>query len=229
MIIVNYQMQTGSMDCIPVCFRNALIYFGVPVSPALRNRLQVFNSGTVHCSVFSTDERIAEAYGKSIDKLMAEWNWFRTHGKHDTRSGFITEENWASDLIENGIELDCRNGPIEQRSLILDSLHRGSVCICEISKSTKSPGYSGCKHAILLLHCINGKLIVHDPETVNVNDALPPEVRYGSYRNGANCIIDCDFFFSNASGSFKPLTNTFQQDCGYRFILISKRSINHAR
>ena len=210
---MKYIDQIGTKDCFSACFQNALRHFNVPISPELKNRLEVFNNGTQSCSIFASEERIAEAYGKSLDKFMAEWRWAGNHKDSD---------NWANHLLNKGVEIALRNGPIEQKQLFIDSLNYGKVCICEINETGKSTDKSLCKHAILVVRCLNGILEAHDTKTPDMKTTKNTAITYVDNPNGTNLEIDCEYFFSREIDCMKPGINEYQQDYGYKFMIVSK-------
>ena len=210
--------QSGPMDCFPTCFQNAMRYFGVDVSDDLQKRLEVFRNGTQSCSILASEERIAEAYSKSINKLMTEWRWAHVNDYENK-----DEHIWAIQLINDGIEILIRNGPIEHKHLFLDSLAKGNVCICDINETGKKNDFSSCKHDILITRYLNGRLIAHDPKARDPYLQYQNEsFMYVSNKDGTNLEIDCDYFFSNDDNYMKPCLNEFQQDHGYKFMIISR-------
>jgi hypothetical protein len=79
-------------------FLNAMLYFEIPVFPALAKRLAVFNNGTENCTIYSSEEKL-EQYERSIHKLISEWNWACGH-KEGKISSIPTVETWAVYLLE---------------------------------------------------------------------------------------------------------------------------------
>lgn len=202
------------MDCFSACFQNAIRHFDVAISPAVKKRLEIFNNGIQSCSIFEAEERIAEAYGKSLDKFMSEWIWARNKNE---------SVNWADQLLKCGIEIELRNGPIEQRQLFIDSLNRGKVCICEINEVGKHSDTSLCKHDILVVRYGNGVLEAHDPRVRGTKEIIRSEmITYVNNPNGINLEINGDYFFSRDVGVMKPDTNKYQQDHGYKFLIVSR-------
>jgi hypothetical protein len=193
-------------------------YFGVDVSIDLQKRLEVFRNGIQNCSLFASEERIAEAYSKSINKLMTEWRWAHVND-YKNRKEYI----WAIQLIKDGIEILIRNGPIEQKNLFLDSLAKGNVCICEINETGKKCNVSSCKHDILITRYHHGRLSAHDPKVRDSYLQYQNEsFKYVSNKDGTNLEIDCEYFFGKNDNYMKPCLNEYQQDHGYKFMIISR-------
>lgn len=202
------------MDCFSACFQNALRHFGIAISPELKQRLEVFGNGMQSCSIFESEERIAEAYGRSIDKLLSEWRWEKEQ---------YLSNSWANQLLKCGIEIELRNGPIEQKKLFLDSLLKGKVCICEINENGKNVATSLCRHDILVVRYDNGLLEAHDPKVRDTTKIQNNRmITYRNNPNGTNVEINSEYFFCPDSNIMKPDTNNYQEDCGYRFIIVSK-------
>jgi len=234
--------QSGPMDCFPTCFKNALSHFDIDISTDIQKRLEVFSNGTQSCPIYEAEERIAEVYNKSIDKLMTEWRYTQAYNEkyRNKVTGYMNK--WAMQLIFNNIEIELRNGPIEQKQLILDSLSKGKICICEINEADKSSivntkqdvvdnkqltirNTSGCKHDILIIRHINGILEAYDPRIRDSHFQHKNSwVKRVNNANGTNLEIDCDYFFSKENNYMKPGLNKFQQNSGYKFMIISREA-----
>ncbi len=87
-----------------------MFHFHIPIATALAKRLEVFNNGTENCTIYSSEEKL-EQYGRSIHKFIAEWNWAYSH-KENKDSSASKDENWATYLLEMGVNLKFKNGPI---------------------------------------------------------------------------------------------------------------------
>jgi hypothetical protein len=216
-----FEFQTGSRDCFPTCFRNALRFLGVSLTPEITRRLSQFEKGTESCRISDAEERL-ELYGRSIHKFLSEWRWAVRHS-NDTEWPCILPEPWTLELAAAGIGLELRNGPNEQKNLFLSSLLKGYVIICDIQPfSTGISGYAG-RHAVLLIGSRNGRLLVHDPMLYPSSPrGVHTSFRNISHQSGANLEIECTYFFSNDPGPFKPEPNPSQSDYGYRFLIISR-------
>ena len=217
---MNFQLQTGTKDCFPTCFGNAMFHFGVAMTPALQKRLALFKDGTESCTIYAPQERL-ENYERSIHKFAAEWHWALGH-TNDT--GRYQPQQWATDLIKAGIEIEARNGPVEQQKLIIDSLKNGTIAICEIWIPSDEIPDSESKHFVLIIKLAGGKLFMHDPLPGDRSVLFDSDnVAYAENECGSNLRIDSNYFFSNEIAYMKPKPNPFQQDYGYKFLLISKK------
>jgi hypothetical protein len=127
--IPEFELQSGPRACFPACFRNALRHFGISVAPEVSRRLAVFDNGTESCTVRDAPERL-EVYERSIHKFASERRWACCHAR-DNEHGFCKPDKWAKYLMGNGICLELRNGPIEQRNLLTGVLIRGEIAVCE--------------------------------------------------------------------------------------------------
>lgn len=214
-----FESQRTSRDCFPTCFSNAMLYFGIPIIPSISKRLEVFNNGTENCTIYSSEEKL-EQYERSIHKFISEWNWAYDH-KEDLN--YITHkvENWATFLLEMGVHLEFKNGPIEQRRKITEALANNKLIICETLEPSASIPDSEARHFVLIVKLIDNKLFIHDPLPLN-HAFTTVHIKNSSDECGANLEIDYDYFFSNESGPIKPKPNRYQTDWGYKFILISR-------
>jgi hypothetical protein len=217
---MNFLPQSGTRDCFPTCFRNAMLYFGVAVSPAVQQRLEAFRNGTESCTIHDPEERL-ELYERSIHKFMAEWNGALAY-KNDTEGIYSQPGEWAQYLLEKGIELEVRNGPIEQKELIADSLSQGKLVICEIWVPSTDIPESESRHFVLLVKSVKGRLLVHDPLSKHGN-LCSGSVEYKKNGCGANGEIESGYFFSKEIGPMKPKPNPYQSDYGYKCMLVAKR------
>lgn len=219
---MNYQSQTGTKDCFPTSFRNAMLHFGITVTPVLMERLAVFNNGTENCTIHVAQERL-EIYSRSLNKFIAEWNWATC--QRDGMGSSLTEpEEWAQYLIEIGIDIDARNGPIENKKVIIDSLNMNKVVICDIWIPSIDFPDSKSKHYVLLVKIANSKLFLHDPLPANWNRKFDSDkVTFAKNECGTNYVIDCDYFFSNEINYMKPKPNQKRSDCDYSFLIVSRR------
>ena len=217
---MNYQCQTGTQDCFPTCFRNAMLHLGIAVTPVLMKRLAIFNNGTENCTIHASQERL-ETYPRSLNKLIAEWNWALGH-KNDTGSFLPQPEAWAIYLLEMGIDLEARNGPIENKNVIIDALHKNKIAICDIWIPSTGIPDSKSKHYVLIAELAGGKLLIHDPLPANWNSQFDSEkVEYTKNECGTNYEIDSDYFFSEEINYMKPKPNPQRSDCDYSFLLLS--------
>jgi hypothetical protein len=218
---MNYLSQSGPQDCFPTCFRNAMLHFGIPLTPELSKRLEVFNNGTERCPIHAAQERL-EQYPRSLNKFIAEWNW-ASGQKNNTKNPRFKPEAWAKYLLETGIDLEARNGPIENKKVILDALSKNKIVICNIwIPSTDFPG-SKCSHYVLLVGLAGGKLLVHDPLPADWNVKFNTNrVAYKKHELGVNFEIDCEYFFSNEINDIKPKLETKRSDSDYSFLILSR-------
>ena len=218
---MNYQSQTGTKDCFPTCFRNAMLHLGVAVTPVLEKRLAVFNSGTESCTIHAAQERL-EIYSRSLNKFIAEWNWASGH-EDDTGNSLTEPEEWSKYLIGMGIDLEARNGPIENKKVIIDALNKNKVVICDIWIPSTGIPDSKSKHYVLIAELAGGKLLIHDPLPANWNSQFDSEkVEYTKNECGTNYEIDCDYFFSEEINYMKPKPNPKRSDCDYSFLIVSR-------
>lgn len=214
-----FESQRTSRDCFPTCLSNAMLYFGIPIIPSISKRLEVFNNGTENCTIYSSEEKVGQ-YQRSIHKFISEWNWACRH-KEAIDSITPKVENWATYLIEMGVHLEFKNGPIEQRRIITDALANNKLIICETLEPSQNIQNSEARHFVLIIKSLDNKLFIHDP--LSINRAITSENLKNSLDDcGSNLEIDCDYFFSNETGPIKPKPNQYQTDWGYKFILISK-------
>lgn len=220
---MNYQCQTGAKDCFPACFRNAMLHFGISVTPALHKRLEVFNNGTESCSIHASEERL-ELYPRSLNKFIAEWSWALGH-KNDMENILPEPELWAKYLLEIGIELEARNGPIENKKVIIDALQNNKIVVCDIWIPSIDFPDSKNKHYVLIAGLERGTLLIHDPLPANWSSKFVSEkVIYRKNECGTNFEIDCDYFFSDEINYMKPKPNPQRSDCDYSFLIISLKS-----
>lgn len=218
---MNYYYQTGSRDCFPACFRNALLHCGVAITPVVIKRLAVFKNGIEHCPVHASQERL-EIYPRSLNKFIAEWHWALGH-KDDTGCSFTEPLAWARYLLEMGIHLEARNGPIENKRVILDALTKKKIVICDIWIPSPDFPDSSCKHYVLLVGSAGGKLLVHDPLPALLRHYIASDrIAYIKGSCGSNCEIDCDYFFSEEMGYMKPRPNPQRSDNDYSFLILSR-------
>ena len=125
--------------------------------------------------------------------------------------------------MEKGVDLELRNGPIEQRKLITSALTENKIAICEIWIPPADIPDSECKHDVLIVGLANHKLLIHDPLPANWDIQFDSDnVKYTKNECGANLEIDCDYFFSDEINYMKPKPNPFQTDYGYKFLLLSR-------
>lgn len=223
---MNYHSQSGPQDCFPTCFQNALLHFGVPITPELSKRLAVFNNGTERCPIHAAQERL-ERYPRSLNKFIAEWN--RASGQRDnTVKAHVEPEAWAKYLLEMGIDLEARNGPVENKKAILDALAKNKIVICNIwIPSTDFPG-SKCSHYVLIVGLAGGKLLIHDPLPVDWNIKFDTNrVVYKKRESGVNFEIDCEYFFSNEINDMKPKPEIKRSDSDYSFLILSRSGGRH--
>ena len=213
---MHYLHQKGTKDCFPACFYNAMRHFNIPIIPALRERFDVFNSGTENCTVYASEERL-ELYYRSIHKLIAEWNWAIRH--KDDGNGAPESEEWAEYLLKMGIAIDFRNGPIEHRESITGALSNGKIVICEICISSEDIPGSGFRHFVLIVNLMHGRLFIHDPFPA-IRNIQMKNIEYVNDNCGSNLIIDGDYFFSREAGPMKPEPNCFLGDSGYKFMIV---------
>lgn len=218
---MNYQCQTGTKDCFPTCFRNAMLHFGIAVTPVLDKRLALFHYGTESCIIHASQERL-EIYARSLNKFIAEWNWASGH-KNDTGCSLTEPEAWATYLLEMGIDIEARNGPIENKNVIIHALAENKIAIGDVwIPSTDFPD-SKSKHYVLIAGLSNGKLLIHDPLPDNWNNQFDSEkIKYTKNECGTNYEIDCDYFFSEEINTMKPKPNPKRTDCDYSFLIMSR-------
>jgi hypothetical protein len=218
---MNFQYQTKTSDCFPICFSNAMLHLDIPMTPTLKKRLEVFQNGTENCTIYASEERL-EHYERSIHKFIAEWNWALSRN-NDTENIHLQSEEWAKYLLKQGVTIEVRNGPIEQKKRIIDALTNGKPVICEIwVPSKKILNFEG-KHFILLIALANRRLLVHDPQFENQYIHFDKDnLEYKRNECGSNFEIDSEYFFSERIGSMKPKSNPHQSDIGYKFIILSK-------
>jgi hypothetical protein len=213
--------QSGSRDCFPACFCNALRFYGVPITVSLQKRLDIFTTGIESSTVYEVEERL-EFYERSIHKFMAEWTWAQ-RCRADTEGIYNKPEAWARELLENGIALELRNGPIEQQSLVMAEFSRGSVVVCEVWVPRQDVHGSASRHFILILGVEADQLLMHDPL---VREGWLPctcaEAVLKTNKNGANVAIDREYFFSAKNATLKPKPNPYQTDYEDKFLLVSK-------
>jgi hypothetical protein len=216
---MNFKFQTGTRDCFPTCFNNAMLHFEVPIVPVLMKRLEIFRNGTENCTIYASEERL-EQYERSIHKFISEWNWAYRHRNDKDRCASESEE-WTEYLLKMGINLEFKNGPIEQRDSIAAALSKNSIAICEIWIPSATIPNSEYKHFVLIVNLVHNKLLIHDP-LLSDWDIRSDKVEYRENEYGSNFEIDYDYFFSNEVGPLKPKPNQFQTDWGYKFIVVSK-------
>jgi hypothetical protein len=218
---MNFQPQTGTRDCFPACFCNAMLYFDVPVAPPLAKRLHMFDQGTENCTIYSPEERL-EHYERSIHKFIAEWNW-AVRQRNAAEHVIPEPEEWAGYLLKKGIDLEARNGPVEQKERILNSLTKGKLALCETWTPSEEMPDSECRHFVLLIRTENGKLLVHDPLPAHASSQFDNgHIKYKRNECGSNFEIDCSYFFTDNIGPMKPKTNHYQTDSGYKLLLVGK-------
>ena len=192
---MNFLYQTGPKDCFPTCFSNAMLHLGIEIKPVLVKRLAIFKNGVESCTIYDTEERL-EIYERSIHKFIAEWNWALRH-KHETGCGVLEPEEWAKYLLEIGVDLEARNGPIEQKKVLIDALSKKKIAICEIWIPSADIPDSECKHDVLIVGIADAKLLIHDPLQENENIQLDSDnIKYTKHECGSNLKIECDYFFS---------------------------------
>jgi hypothetical protein len=214
-----FENQKTPRDCFPTCFSNAMLYLDVPVIPALEKRLEVFNNGTENCTIYSSEEKL-EQYERSIHKLISEWNWACNHYE-DEIPNIPMAEIWAKYLFDIGINIEFKNGPIEQSRIIKEALAKNKIVICETLEPSSGVTNSEAKHFVLIVKLLENVLLIHDP--LLVNRTISSETfRCKLDECGSNIEMDCDYFFSHESGPLKPKPNQYQTDWGYKFLLISK-------
>jgi hypothetical protein len=192
-----------------------MLYFNIPVVPVLEKRLEVFSNGTESCTIYSSEEKL-EQYERSIHKFISEWNWAYNHCE-DKNSAEI----WATHLLEMGVNLEFKNGPIEQQGVIKDALINNRIVICETLEPSSCITNSEAKHFVLIVKLLENVLLIHDPLLIN-RTVISGNLKCKLHECGSNLEIDCDYFFSNESGPLKPKPNRYQTDWGYKFILISR-------
>jgi hypothetical protein len=146
---------------------------------------------------------------------------FLNNKKGDKEFGAPGIEIWASYLLEMGVHLEFKNGPIEQRKVITNALTNNKLIICEtLEQSSRIPN-TEARHFVLIVKLLDNKLFIHDP--LPLNRAITSEkLNYNLDECGSNLESDCDYFFSNETGPIKPKPNQYQTDWGYKFILISR-------
>lgn len=222
MNFMRFQTQSGSRDCFPACFCNAMHYFGIEITPALRNRLDAFTCGMESCTIHENEERL-ERYERSIHKFMAEWAWAQ-RCRENAEGMYTKPETWARGLLEKGIALELRNGPIEQQSLLMAGLSRGSVVLCEVWVLPPDIPDSESRHFILIIKAKSGALLAHDPLLIHSGMRFGSDaIRHGTDECGANFEIACEYFFSEQTGPLKPKPNPYQTGYGYKFMLVARR------
>jgi hypothetical protein len=198
-----------------------MLHFGVTITPVLNKRLAIFNNSIESCTIHASQERL-ELYPRSLNKFVTEWNWALGH-RNDTGSINPEPEAWAKYLLEQGIDLEARNGPIENKNVIIEALTENRIVICDIwIPSTDFPD-SKCKHYVLIAGLANGKLFIHDPLPANRNIQFDSEkVEYNKNACGTNFEIDCDYFFNEEINYMKPKSSLQRSDCDYSFLILSR-------
>lgn len=219
---MKFLCQTGTKDCFPTCFCNAVRFLDIPIPPELIKRLEIFNQGTENCTIFASEERL-EQYERSIHKFLAEWNWAIRH-RNSGGDIHLEPEEWAKHLLEMGLHLEAKNGPVEQRVALVNALIKSQIVICEVwMPSIEIPALE-CKHFVLLVGLADGKLLVHDPFPTNWNIRFDPAiVNFSRHECGSNLEIDCNYFFNEAIGYMKPKPNPHHSDNGYKFLILTKQ------
>jgi hypothetical protein len=218
---VRFMTQSGPMNCFPACFFNVMRHFGIATTPDVSARLAVFEHGTQRGPVFAPEERVAEAYGASLQKLLSEWRWAQAHRNHTRREAHEAAP-WADYLLEMGITIETRNGPIEHKVRVLTALARGSLGICDVWAPSEIAAQSESKHAVVVLGQSGNRLLIHDPQpNPGVSPSGAQKVGYVERDCGSNIEVDCDYFFGGEHGFMKPKPNPYQQDSGYRIVLVS--------
>jgi hypothetical protein len=195
-----------------------MLHFGIELEKALLERLAIFNNGTESCTIYAAQERL-ELYGKSLHKFKSEWE----RALRIKSWNFQEIEEWAKYLLKKGINLEFKNGPIEQKDLMINSLNRGNVIICDIRIPSTLVPDSECKHAILIVKLENNKLLIHDPLSSNLDMQFTSDsYKYKENEWGTNLEIDCNYFFDKEINYMKPLPNPSRSDLGYSFIVFSR-------
>ena len=217
---MNFRSQKSTRDCFPTCFSNAMTCFAVPVVPVLSERLSRFDNGTENCTIHASEERL-EHYERSIHKFIAEWNWAYGH-KNELSTVSPAAAGWAVHLLEAGIRLEFRNGPLEQRRKITEALAEGKIIISEIWNPPETLPDSEQKHFVLIVKSVADELFIHDPLPEN-HHVTGDMIKYGTHECCSNVRISCDYFFGNEAGPMKPKPNRYQTDWGYRFLVISRQ------
>jgi hypothetical protein len=213
-----FQNQSGTNDCFPTCFCNALRYLSVPVTERLLERLESFQNGIEHTTLFESEEKL-ERYDRSIHKFMAEWNCSDVNDA-SAPSPHLNIAEWTMSLRASGITLDRRNGPIEQKERIIDALTKDYPVLCEAGLSADA----GPRHFVLLVKIRDNTILLHDPLPSNRSaPAGGSKVAFINDPCGANRVIGIDYFFSQEPGFLKPNPNPFQTDHGYMFLVLSRK------
>jgi hypothetical protein len=202
-----------------------MLHFGTEVTPALMKRLAVFNNGTESFTRYDVQEK-QERYGRSIHKFMEEWHWAsrtKNHTKNFPEQSYPEPEEWAKYLLETGIDIELRNGPIEQKNVIVDALIGNKLVICNIWIPSKDIPDAEYKHDVLIVGLAKGKLLIHDPLSANLNLRFDTDkAEYTKNKYGSNLEIDCDYFFSEEFNYMKPQPNPYRLEHGYKFLLLSR-------
>ncbi|MCP4763148.1 MAG: hypothetical protein GY870_15340, partial [archaeon] len=131
-------------------------------------------------------------------------------------------EEWAQYLLKMGIKIEARNGPIENKKIILEALGKKKLIICDIWIPSIDFPDSKSKHYILIVNSMNKKLFIHDPLPANWNRKINSQkVKYRKNECGTNFEIDCDYFFSEKIDTMKPKPCPQRSDCDYSFLILS--------
>jgi hypothetical protein len=149
------------------------------------------------------------------------WNWAYRY-KDAIESIDPEPENWAKYLLDMGVVLEFKNGPIEQRNLIESALSNKSIVLCEIWLPIGKMANTECKHFVFIVKLAHNRLLIHDPQYMNL-EIQSAKVEHKRDECGSNIEIDSEYFFSNEVGPMKPKPNKFQTDWGYKFIIVSKQ------
>jgi hypothetical protein len=218
---MRYKYQTHDRNCFVTCFRNAMEHFSIPSTPPLERWLAIFDNGMESCTISAAQVGLVK-YGRSLRRFNAEWQRAQLYQMQD-RKRIAEPMEWAQYLLGQGIELIIRNGPIEQKDLILCSVKEKKLAICDIAVPASNNPTIACKHAILIISNDGQYLYAHDPLEDNKNHEYDTsKVRYLQHEDGANLRLDCAWFFSLNEEMMKPKPNPTFSDCEYSFVLVGK-------
>jgi hypothetical protein len=220
---MKFQYQKGDRDCFPTCFKNALLFFGVEISPPIYERLAIFDNGTESCMIHAAQERLP-AFERSLLKFWHEWSTAVGYFYLTDKSFAERPPWWAILLLEMGIEFEYFCGPIEHREIIEIALSKKKMVICDVRIPHISNPNEYCKHAILIVKEEDGYLLIHDPlksnECISSVEGL---LKYATSEIGTNLKVEKEYFYSASQTILKPDINPDHCDTGFCFEVISRK------